>query len=105
MKRGISLEVIWFDDVEDLIEVTYRCSNGFFSGGAEMYVSSLDLSKFAEALARPPSNPDDIRDFELGTFNPDSADGGVRMHFRCKRRGRPCSRLGKAARRSMQSVR
>jgi hypothetical protein len=28
-----------------------------------------------------PSSPIDSRDFELGTFNPEHADGGVRMRF------------------------
>ena len=42
-----------------------------------------NLSEFADALIRFPSRPDDSRDFELGTFNPDHADGGARMHFFC----------------------
>lgn len=107
MKRGIRLEVIWFDEPEDFLEVLFSCSNGFFSGQAEMYVSSSRLSKFADALTGFPSNPDDIRDFELGTFEPDHADGGVRLHFFCedttghavvevKLRGDACRELGEA---------
>jgi hypothetical protein len=110
VENGISLEVIWFDEVEDLLEVAFGCSNGFFSGQAEIYVSSNVLSEFADSLTRFPSSPDDSRDFELGTFNPDYADGGARMHFFCadaaghavvevKLRGGACRALGE-----MQSV-
>ena len=110
MENGINLKVIWFDEVEDLLEVEFSCSNGFFSGQAEIYVGSDDLSEFADALSRFPSRPDDSRDFELGTFNPDHADGGARMHFFCedaaghavvevKLRGDACRALGE-----MQSV-
>ena len=84
VKCGIELEVIWFDEVEDLLEVVFRCSNGYFSGQAEIYVSCDVLSKRAKALTGFPSRPDDSRDFELGTFNPDHADGGARMHFFCE---------------------
>jgi hypothetical protein len=105
VKNGISLEVIWFDEVDDFLEVLFSCSNGFFSGRAEIYVSCDDLSKFANVLAGFPSRPDDIRDFEIGTFNPDHADGGARMHFFCadaaghavvevKLRGDACRALG-----------
>jgi hypothetical protein len=81
---GIELEVIWFDEVEDLLEVVFRCSNGYFSGQAEIYVNCDVLSKLAKALTGFPSRPDDSRDFELGTFNPDHADGGARIHFFCE---------------------
>jgi hypothetical protein len=32
VENGIGLEVIWFDEVEDILEVVFRCSNGYFSG-------------------------------------------------------------------------
>jgi hypothetical protein len=105
VENGISLEVIWFDEVEDLLEVVFRCGNGYFSGQAELYVSGGVLSKLANALSGFPSRPDDFRDFELGTFNPKHADGGARMHFYCsdaaghaavevKLRGDACSGVG-----------
>jgi len=110
VENGISLRVIWFDEVEDLLELVFDCSNGFFSGRAEIYVSRDDLSAFADALTHFPSRPDDYRDFELGTFDPNHADGGARMHFFCadasghavvevKLRGDACRALGE-----MQSV-
>ncbi len=83
MENGINLEVIWFDEVEDLLEVVFRCTNGYFSGQADIYVPQDVLSKLAKSLSGFPSCPDDFRDFELGTFNPKHADGGARMHFYC----------------------
>lgn len=105
MENGINLEVIWVDEVEDLLEVVFRCTNGYFSGQSEMYVTCDVLSKLAKALSGFPSRPDDSRDFELGTFNPKHADGGARMHFYCwdaaghavaevKLRGGACNGVG-----------
>jgi hypothetical protein len=110
VENGINLKVTWFDEVENLMEIVFRCSNGFFSGQAEIYVGGDDLSEFAGALSRFPSRSDDSRDFELGTFNPDHADGGARMRFFCtdavghavvevKLRGDACRAVGE-----MQSV-
>jgi len=79
--NGINLEVIWFD--HDMIEIAVRCSNGHFSGVAEIYVSNHDLSEFASGLRGFPCSMSDSRTFELGTFNPDHADGGIRMKFGC----------------------
>jgi hypothetical protein len=84
VEKGITLKVIWFDEVEDLMEVVFSCSNGYFSGQAEIYVTCDVLSKLANALRGFPSCPDDSRDFELGTFNSDHADGGARMHCFCE---------------------
>ncbi len=103
MKRGIEILVIWWDP--DLLEVLFSCSNGYFSGQAEIYLTHGRLSEMAEALSGFPSHPKDSRDFELGTFNPNHADGGVRMHFHCtdsvghavvevKLRGDACKGLG-----------
>jgi hypothetical protein len=105
VENGINLEVIWFDEVEDLLEVLFSCSNGYFSGQAEIYVTRDALSKLANALNGFPSYPNDSRDFELGTFSPEHADGGVRMHFHVldsvghaavdvKLRGDACKALG-----------
>jgi len=105
VENGINLEVIWFDEVEDLLEVLFSCSNGHFSGQAEIYVTRDALSKLANALNGFPSYPNDSRDFELGTFSPEHADGGVRMHFHgldsvghaavdVKLRGDACKALG-----------
>ena len=103
MKSGIKLEVVWWD--QDVSQFQVRCSNGRFSGHASIYVSHDDLSKMAEALTGFPSHAADTRNFELGTFNPNHADGGIRMHFYCldsvghaavdvKLRGDACVALG-----------
>lgn len=107
MESGIKLKVIWFDEVEDLLEVVLSCTNGYFSGQAEIYVSHDVLSKLAKALSGFPRRPDDSRDFELGTFDPKHADGGARLHFSCsdaaghgivevKLRGDACNGMGEA---------
>jgi hypothetical protein len=83
MKTGIHLKVIWVDEVEDLLEVTFSCSNGYFSGEAEIYTSRDALSQLATTLRGFPSRLGDSRNFELGTFNPAHADGGARMSFLC----------------------
>lgn len=81
MENGIKLELIWSD--QDVIEVVLSCSNGHFSGRAEIYLGHGELSELAEALRGFPSNPSDSRELELGSFNPSHADGGVRMNFHC----------------------
>jgi hypothetical protein len=79
VENGINLEVIWFDEVEDFLEVVFSCSNGY-SGRAEIYVTRDGLAKFANTLRGFPLCPNECRDFELGTFNADHA----RMHFFCE---------------------
>jgi hypothetical protein len=99
----MSFEVIWFD--QDLVEIIVRCSNGYFAGTAEIYVSREQLSELADALHGFPSSVSDIRNIELGTFNPDHADGGLKMRVYCtnfsgnagadiKLRGDRCKELG-----------
>jgi len=103
VKNGIEVALIWLD--QDVLEFLFTCSNGRFSGQAEIYLSHDGLSEMAEALSGFPSHTKDSRHFELGTFNPDHADGGIRLHFRCtdsvghaevevKLRGDACMGLG-----------
>jgi hypothetical protein len=103
LKDGIQFEVVWFD--QDVLECQLRCSNGRFSGVAEIYLSHDDLPKMAAALNGFPASAADSRNLELGTFAPNHADGGVRMNFYCKDsvghaavdvklRGDACSALG-----------
>jgi hypothetical protein len=79
---GIKVEIVWFD--HDLVEYQFTCSNGRFSGVAEIYLGHDDFPKMVEALKGFPSTPSDVRDLELGTFNPKHANGGVRLHCYCK---------------------
>ena len=81
-RGGIEIEVVWSD--QDVIKCQFRCSNGRFSGVAEVYMSHDDLPGIVAALKGFPSSATDSRDLELGTFNPAHADGGVRLHCYCK---------------------
>jgi hypothetical protein len=83
LEKGISWEVIWFDFDQNLIEVVFTCSNGYFCGTCEIYVSRDELSALANALRGFPSSGSDSRSVELGTFDPKYADGGVKMSFYC----------------------
>lgn len=105
MMNGIQLDVIWLD--YDMIEVMVTCSNGYFSGTAEIYLGHDDLTKLADALSGFPSDLADTRTVEIGTFNPDHADGGLRLRLSCtdssghavaevKLRGCGCRGLGEA---------
>ena len=56
---GINFEVIWFD--QDIVEVFFTCSNAYFAGGAEIYLSRDDLPNLVEALRGFPSDGADTR--------------------------------------------
>jgi len=88
-----------------MIEVVFGCSNGYFSGHAEIYLTQNNLSELADGLSGFPSGARDAREFKLGTFDASHADGGVLMNFRCrdsvghaavevKLRGDGCKALG-----------
>jgi hypothetical protein len=82
LKSGIEFTVVWSD--QDVSNVHVRCSNGRFSGDANIYLSHNDLSEMAEALSGFPSHAADSRNFELGAFDPNHAGGGIRMYFYCR---------------------
>jgi hypothetical protein len=82
LKGGIEFEVVWSD--MHMSEFHVSCSNGRFSGSTRIYINHDDMCKMAEALKGFPSHATDTRDFELGTFKPSHADGGIRMHFYCR---------------------
>jgi hypothetical protein len=67
-KGGIEIETIWSD--QDVVECRFSCSNGRFSGIAEIYMSHDGLSEMAGALKGFPVAASDVRDLELGTFIP-----------------------------------
>lgn len=82
IENGINIEVIWAD--QDFIEVALSCSNGYFSGGAELYLGCDDLSALVSTLRGFPSSKSDARQVELGTYDPVYASGGVRLNFYCR---------------------
>jgi hypothetical protein len=103
VKSGIEFKVVWSD--QDVSQLRVKCSNSGFFGDASIYVGHNDVSEMAEALSGFPSQASDTRNFELGTFAPNSAGGGIRLHFYCwdsvghaavdvKLRGDACMALG-----------
>jgi hypothetical protein len=83
MRLGIRVEPIWWDNTESFYEVRISCSNGTFSGSADMYVSVGDLVKLASRLQGFPQDPADHRKLTLGSFESESDSGGVELAFRC----------------------
>jgi hypothetical protein len=103
LELGVEFEVFWGD--HDVVELRVMCSNGYFAGWAKIYVGHDVLPKMVERLKGFPSTASDSRDFQLGTFDPKCANGGVRMYFYCvdsvghaaleiKIRGDRCAALG-----------
>ncbi len=93
----------WWD--QDVISVLVRCSNGCFSGSAYVYLSHTDASEVADAIRGFPRSRTDSREFEIGTFNPSYAAGGLRVRRYCsdiaghavaeiKLRGDGCEAMG-----------
>ena len=81
VENGIKLQIIWCD--QDMIEIELSCSNGRFSGLAQIYLGHGGLSEFAAGLRGFPRSVSDSRSFELGTFTPTHANGGIKMSFGC----------------------
>jgi hypothetical protein len=78
---GIEVELIWYD--HDVVEYRFTSSNGSFCGQTKAYLSHGEISALAENLKGFPSKAGDSRSFELGTFDPKCAGGGLRLHFSC----------------------
>jgi hypothetical protein len=81
MNYGVEIEIHWCDD--DFIEILLRASNHRFVGTIDAYVTQLALDEFANKLRGFPVDSSDCREFELGTFDPKYAGGGVRLRFSC----------------------
>jgi hypothetical protein len=82
MKNGIQFEIVWSD--QDVVQFRVECSNGRFCGSATLYMSHDDMRRLADRIRGFPANPSDVLSFELGTFDPKCADGGIKLHFYCK---------------------
>jgi hypothetical protein len=81
MNPGIQLKIIYSDD--DLLLVRVRCSNGGFSGETQIYTGLNELEHIAKLLRGFPETINDIREVQLGSFDPKCAGGGVRLRFYC----------------------
>ena len=78
-RPGIEFQLVWYD--QHVLEYRFTCSNGKFCGEANAYLGYDDFSKLLQALKGFPSRSGDHRQFELGTFDPKFAGGGIRLRF------------------------
>jgi hypothetical protein len=79
MNRGLSIEVIWFDEHE--FGVRCACANRRFSGITELHLADDDLLRLVETLRGFPRSGTDKRQVRLGTTMPN--DGCVSVSFYC----------------------
>ncbi|HEU5458486.1 MAG TPA: hypothetical protein VFU68_07695 [Terracidiphilus sp.] len=68
MQSGLQIRFFWDD--ADVIELSLEVSNGEFTGVAKAYVGHTTLAEAASALAGFPASPSDRRTIELGTLDP-----------------------------------
>jgi len=78
---GFQCKVLYRDN--DLVKVRISGWNGTFGGAADVYIGAGQLSEIALRLRGFPGNGADVREVMLGTFDSESAGGGVRMKFYC----------------------
>jgi hypothetical protein len=81
MVTGIEVSLEWWDD--DVVILRVRASNGRFAGETELYAAHDAMPQLANALRGFPVNSSDIREYELGTFDPAYAKGGARLKLLC----------------------
>jgi hypothetical protein len=80
-ETGVRISVIYTD--EHLIELRVNASNGVFAGQADVYADSEAPSELAAVLRGFPKSQDDVREFELGSFDAAYAGGGAGCRFYC----------------------
>ncbi len=76
---GVEIAIRWCDD--DLVEMSISASNGRFSGEVLAYARPDTAARFAAALRSFPNDRADVRQFEIGTFDPSFGGGGARFEF------------------------
>lgn len=81
MQTGVQCEVLYRDN--DLDKIRVSAWNGFFGGAADVYLPAGQLGEVASQLQGFPKNVIDNREVTMGTFDPESAGGGVSMRFFC----------------------
>jgi len=77
MDPGLELQLIWSED--DLYMFQCRALSGAFSGMAEFYAPRTTPKRLADALEGFPKEVGERRELELGTLDPASDLGGVRL--------------------------
>jgi hypothetical protein len=81
MHTGIFITLLYVDP--HLLQVSCACSNGFFSGYAEVYADHGALVQLADVLTGFPASIADSREYEFGSVEQNHPGGGVHMRFRC----------------------
>jgi hypothetical protein len=81
MDLGIKITVLDWEPDDCLFEVV--CSNGLFSGGTRVCANTDFFSKIFDQLADFPKSVEDTRVVLMGSLEPESAEGGVRLKFFC----------------------
>lgn len=79
MEHGVVFDVIWVE--ERTAELSVSCSNGYYSGVAEIVVSPEELTKAALFLHHFPRGRNDRRHLRFGSFNPNTPEGSVILSF------------------------
>lgn len=83
MKPTLEFKIIWKDNIEDLIEIRVSATNGEFSGTAKLYTQHGIGKRVAREFEGFPSSPKDIREIEIGSFDPGWAGGGLKLRLFC----------------------
>ena len=81
MEIGIQISVVYTE--EYLLQLRVSASNGIFAGQADIYAGLTDTSDFANILAGFPSRTDDMREFEMGSFDELFSGGAAKFRFYC----------------------
>jgi hypothetical protein len=81
MESGLQLDVLYQDS--DLAKIRVSASNDVFGGTADVYLGLGQLAEVAAQLEGFPTGFEDSREITLGSFEPQSAGGGVSMRFYC----------------------
>jgi hypothetical protein len=82
MIAGLQVNFLWND--YDVIEISINASNGEFAGKTKAYASRGGLAEAASILEGFPRQISDTREVELGSFEPNSAGGGISMKLSCR---------------------
>ena len=81
MDAGLEVAIDWWDD--DVVILRVRASNGRFAGTTKLYAGHQSWLAFAEVLRDFPVDSSDAREYQLGTFDPSYAGGGISVKFFC----------------------
>jgi len=81
METGFHFKVLYRDN--DLVKLRVSASNSSFGGEADVYLGTGQLGEVATQVQGFPKSVSDTREVMLGSFDPESAGGGVSMRLYC----------------------